>query len=452
MGWAIAMAAGGVAILVKWPGRSRLWGIVLIIWSTITVLLQAWMSSNQWLSGEAIIDVSLRDVLPDTALQVSALALGAGVVAASFRWSRAARPSGHAAQCIARIALPGMLLVAGSFGAMIALTPPDQVAITPDAAKIVALNGFSISLFADNPIRHPTSIAAGPDGRLYVSDLHGTIWALTPSSDPAYAASVDEYVGGFDFPLGIAWRGSALYVASKGKVSIVRDTDGDGRGDQVEDIITGLPAQIYVEHQNNGIAFGPDGRLYFGVGATSDAAEEKYALASTILSANPDGSDLTVYARGLRNPYDLAFNAQGDLFATDNGPAGLDPAPDDELNYIVEGGHYGFPKEFGQPAVNSEYREPIVLFPPHASADGLTFYDGATFPAEYADNAFVALWIRGEIVRVELVKLGDRYMSRATLFASGFANPLDVAVGPDGGLYVLDFGASAVYRVAWAGP
>jgi glucose/arabinose dehydrogenase len=230
---------------------------------------------------------------------------------------------------------------------------------------------------------------------------------------------------------------------------VVRDTDNDGKGDRIQDIVTGLPSVIYPWHGNNGIAFGPDGRLYFAVGSTANAAPETYRWAASVLSVNPDGSDLRVFATGVRNPYDLAFNAHGDLFATDNGPTGNDIFPPDRFDHIIEGEDYGFPKYDFLPDPASNSREPVAVFPVHSSADGVTFYESDQFPAAYRGNAFVALWNSGSIARVEMARTEDNsYLGRVTLFATGFARPIDVTVGPDGSLYMADFESSSIYRIS----
>jgi glucose/arabinose dehydrogenase len=90
-----------------------------------------------------------------------------------------------------------------------------------------------------------------------------------------------------------------------------------------------------------------------------------------------------------------------------------------------------------------------VTFPAHSVPTGVSFYSGESFPAEYFDNAFLTLWSSGELQRIEVGRTtAGRYLSRATAFASGFLYPIGVVTGPDGALYVADFGTSAIYRIA----
>jgi glucose/arabinose dehydrogenase len=122
-------------------------------------------------------------------------------------------------------------------------------------------------------------------------------------------------------------------------------------------------------HNYNGIAVSPDGQyLFINAGSRTDHGEiqdfdglfpglREAPLSSKILRLPIDSVDLTLpndeaallgggylYAWGVRNAYDLAFAPNGDLFAIDNGPDADYP---EELNWIQEGHHYGFPWKFG---------------------------------------------------------------------------------------------------------
>jgi glucose/arabinose dehydrogenase len=153
----------------------------------------------------------------------------------------------------------------------------------------------------------------------------------------------------------------------------------------------------------------------------------------------------------LGNSFDVAFNSDGELFAGDNGPSAFNGEdPPDEFNHIVEGGHYGFPYYFGDPPKNGGTRGALVSFPPHSVPTGLSFYTGDTYPAEYSDSGFMTLWQRGDIVRLEVARATNgNYLSRSTTFGSGFLYPIDVITGPDGNLYVADFGTSVIYRITY---
>ena len=100
-------------------------------------------------------------------------------------------------------------------------------------------------------------------------------------------------------------------------------------------------------------------------------------------------------------------------------------------------------------------------FTAHSSVDGLTFYSADNFPPEYRDNAFVAVFgsylypsIERGVKRVKLTRQGDSYSGESEWFLQlGVAGrPLDLTVGPDGGLYVADYEQGAIYRIVYGAP
>jgi glucose/arabinose dehydrogenase len=408
------------------------------------------LSSKYWIERHQIVGIPLKQFTITVGSVI--LPFGLGLVAAVWLGYWMVKQASARAWFLG---VGGILLfsvAAGTVGTtqLVKLTQDKQPKVySPDVTEEVRVEkGFTVTLFSNESFHLPTSLRFGPDGQLYVSDYNGDIWAVPVQGGAAGHPRL--FAQGFLEPVGLAWRGNDLYVASHGIISIARDTKGSGHADQIKDILTGLPSRVYDWHSNYGMAFGPDGRLYFPLGSTSDSSPETDKYAGSILSANPDGSDLRIFAKGVRNPFSVAFNSAGDLFATDNGPDTFTVTPPDELNYIVEGGDYGFPRYFGIPPAGSGTRAPIALFPAHASADGIAFYQANQFPPAYKDNAFVVAFHRGELYRVQLAKApGGDYVASLSMFANGFDNPLDLTVGPDGSLYVATWGGSAIYRISY---
>jgi glucose/arabinose dehydrogenase len=202
-----------------------------------------------------------------------------------------------------------------------------------------------------------------------------------------------------------------------------------------------------------------------------------------ILRCRPDGSELEVVAWGLRNPYGLAFDAEGRLYATEHGSDARSQrqilGDFDDLYRIEEGRWYGWPDfasgirlddprwgegGHGREPVLAEFPEPeppmpVVSFKPHAAANGLAISPGGAFG--FAGEAFVALFgdlapittprlgtpAGFKVVRVDLDgrRIQDFAVNRIAGPASklphdGFERPSHCAFGPDGALYVTDFG------------
>ncbi len=316
-------------------------------------------------------------------------------------------------------------------------------------------DGFTATLVAEG-LDVPTSLAVGPAGGIFVSELAGPVLRLEdPNQDGVFEKRVEYAVGRY-FVNGIAFSPEGqLYVSSQGRVSIFTDTDGDTLADTIEDIITDLP---HGGHQNNGLAFGPDGKLYITNGSTCNDCDEDDERAAAILQANPDGSDLRVYATGLRNPYDLVFDPDGRLWATDNGP---DPPCNtiDELNLIEDGSDYGWP--YG-PACDSLQpgTPPAGDLGFNTASTGIDYYAGSQFPAAYQGNLFITLWGNNAVapqpgghvlVRAVIEETPEGPTATVEEFATGFQNPIDVLVDTDGTLLVLDFGSGTLYRIAYSG-
>jgi glucose/arabinose dehydrogenase len=296
-------------------------------------------------------------------------------------------------------------------------------------------------------------MAYGPDGLIYVTQNGGTVVTVRRGSRRPRVV-----VRGLRVPLGLAWLGRQLFVSEQGRIERMRLRGGALVGRRA--LVSRLP---YGEHQQDNIVVGPGRRLYVGSGSTCDACREHDRRSAAILSLRPDGSDVRVFANGLRNPFGLAIRpATGRLFATVNGQDKLgsarDPEPADTFVLVRPGGFYGWPRCWANARTLSlagrcgGVTRPAAYLEPHASADGLVFYTGGSFPRKYRGDAFVAEWGQYDskrfgrrIVRIEMN--ADGHPSRVESFASGFEHPLALLVDRRGGLLVADWGRGVIYRI-----
>lgn len=334
--------------------------------------------------------------------------------------------------------------------------PPPVVAI-PTVEGALLDPGFQMQKFAD--LYRPTSLAFDSNGRLYATSVDGTIHVFVDNNGDGTADINSVLSSGFNVPLGITIQPGTgdIYVSSNSKISIVRDFDGDLVADEAVNFAHDLP---YGRHQNDNLKFGPDGLLYISIGSTCDACAEANPMSASIVRYDTTNGQSEIYATGLRNPYDLAFEPQtGALFATDNGrdDLGLD-APGEELNLIVQGGNYGWPTcwDEAQGTDCAGMLTAVAFFEPHSSANSLDFYSGSQFPAAYQNNAFVGItgsWLKDDVQtgirRVVLHKVGDSYQSEVYWFARWPGRPLGLIQGPDGALYVGDYDQNAIYRISY---
>lgn len=333
--------------------------------------------------------------------------------------------------------------------------------------------GFAIELVARVP--RAREMAFGDSGTLYVGSTDGNVYALSFAQPQARGAATLRVVArGLRAPIGVAWHDGALYVSAVSR--ILRYDAIDAHLDAPPSPVT-LPADFPTDAHHGGkfIAFGPDGKLYVPVGAPCNVCAPDPARYANIQRLDADGSGREQVARGVRNTVGFDWDpVTGDLWFTDNGRDWLgDNAPPDELNHVTAPGEdFGFPychggtiadPEFGAGHPCSGFVAPAENLGPHVAALGMRFYTGTQFPPAYRNQIFIAehgSWNRSRPIgyRVSEVTL-DRnrrpvaYEPFATGWLAGesaWGRPADVAVAPDGSLFVSDDYAGAIYRIRYS--
>lgn len=275
---------------------------------------------------------------------------------------------------------------------------------------------------------------------------------------------------------GVLPVGDDVWFTNIPKLWRLRDTDGDGRADERTAVHDGFGVHSsLIGHDLHGLIVGPDRRLYFSIGDRGFHVQQgdrtlAYPHEGAVLRCELDGSDLEVVHRGLRNPQELAFDAQGDLFTGDNNSDGGDRA---RLVQIVPGADSGWRIGFqwldDRGAWNREKMwhprhpgQPAGILPPIANfADGpsgLAFDPGVGLPERFRGCFFLCDFRGGPsysgVHALRLQRAGAGYELASTDKVIWNVLATDVDFGPDGSLYVLDWvagwnktGKGRIYRV-----
>ena len=331
--------------------------------------------------------------------------------------------------------------------------------------------GFKIELYADN-LPGARSLAISPSGTLYVGTRKpGKVYALPDRNGDFQPDEVMTILSGLNSPNGVAFRRGALYVAEINRVL---------RFDEIEKRLMSPPAPVVVNdsfpsEEHHGwkyIAFGPDDRLYVPVGAPCNVCESEDPRFASIMRMNPDGGELEIFARGVRNTVGFDWHPDtGVLWFTNNGRDWMgDELPPDTLHRAPQKGmHFGFPychgrvpdPQFGQGAGCDKFAPPALELGPHVASLGMKFYTGAMFPADYRGQIFIAehgSWNRSVPIgyRITMAVIEKNAAVRYAVFAEGWlqgeaawGRPVDVLVMKDGSLLVSDDRAGAVYRITY---
>jgi glucose/arabinose dehydrogenase len=348
-------------------------------------------------------------------------------------------------------------------------TPADKIPVQ----RLSVPQGFKLELYASG-MTNARSLARGDKGTIFVSTrLLDRIYAIT---DKGGKREVKPLFSGLFRPNGLAFHDGTLYIAELNKISKV-----EGIEDKLDD--PPAPKVIYSDlpsdepHGWKYLAYGPDNKLYFQIGAPCNICmpSERHAQIRRI---NPDGSGAEVIAHGIRQVVGMDFHPVSKvLYFTENQRDWMsEELPNDKLNRLLHPGqdNFGFPychqgsipdPQFGWGHdCQKEVTQPAALLGPHSAPLGAHFYTGRMFPAEYQNTLLIARhgsWnkthkIGGDIVVAHLNEDGS--VKSVTPLVTGFiqdnnyiGRPVDMLVMPDGSLLISDDWNGAVYRLSYSG-
>ena len=315
----------------------------------------------------------------------------------------------------------------------------------PQLSKLKVPEGFAISFYAKD-VDNARSLALGAKGTVFVGNRKGkNVYALVDADNDGVAEKKYTVASGMNTPNGVAFHNGSLYIAEINKIWKI---------DNIEATLENPPKPV---------------------GAPCNICDdnERDKRFSSIMRMNADGSELEVYAHGVRNSVGFTWRPQSnELWFTDNGRDALgDDIPPDELNIATKKDeNFGYPychagevldPEYGKGKKCADFKAPAAKLSPHGAALGIKFNTGAMFPDKYKNQVFIAehgSWNRTKPIgyRVMMATVEGGAVKSYEPFVDGWLNngeawgrPVDVLFLKDGSLLVSDDHANAVYRVTY---
>jgi putative membrane-bound dehydrogenase-like protein len=357
---------------------------------------------------------------------------------------------------------------------------------------------LQLEVFAAYPdIETPTTVAAAPDGSVYIGNDPRDARLNTKSPEctiTRYSGLGPErkkttFADKLYSPAGSAWHDGWLYVIHNPLLTRFRDTNGDGVADQREDLVTDLgqkPHEGLNDHVVSGFALGMDGFFYISVGdkGVYRAKGKDGSMATLqgggIVRVRPDGTGLEVYSGGTRNHLEVNLDAMDRAFTLDNTDDGNGWWT--RLTYHVESGYYGYPHFYkndltngllapgpqkaqpapGAPAQNERFLPALTDFGGGSPCGGLCYLSDG-LPEAYRGKQLFAEWGQRRISVIEVAPEGAayRFVKNDALLEEakgGSFRPMQIYVAADGSLLIADWGyggwkapkpVGTVWRLSW---
>jgi glucose/arabinose dehydrogenase len=348
--------------------------------------------------------------------------------------------------------------------------------------------GFKVELYAAG-LDNPRLLRTAPNGDIFLAEMDpGKIMVFRGLSE-GKPELTGVYATGLNQPYGIAFYPPGpnpqwLYIGNTDEVVRFPYKNGDLKATAKPEHVADLPSSRG-GHTTRDVEFSLDGKTMFvGVGSRSNVDDPDNTPGeknrATILAFNPDGSNMRVYASGIRNAGGgMTVNPKtNELWCSVNERDALgDNLVPDYITHVQEGGFYGWPwyyigghqdpRHAGKhPELKDKVIVPDVLLQPHNASLQFLFYDGKQFPAEYQGDIFAGQhgsWNKAARTGYEVIRIPLHGTGRATGeyqdFLTGFVldngdvwgRPVGVALATDGSLLVSDDGTGSIWRVTYVG-
>lgn len=368
---------------------------------------------------------------------------------------------------------------------------PFAVKVATPVESITVPEGFAIELLHSSQPGEGSwsSMTVDPQGRIVVSPQYGPLQRISISEDAGSEVVVERLHESVGRAQGLLFVGGDLYASvvddpgRAGGLWRLQDRDGDDRFEVAEHLAAYGNGS---EHGPHGLVLGPDGMIWTAIGnycVTPTAIAEtsphanwsedtvleriwdprghavgKMAPGGLVLRTDLDGAEWEIVAGGFRNPYDLDFTADGELFTYDadmEWDIGTPWYRSPRFVHVVSGGEYGWRGGSVKWPVESPDARPAALEMDAGSPTGVVSGHRSAFPSPWRDRMFLGDWAYGRVIAVDLESDGASHVATAVPFLEGRPfNVTDFAFGPDGAMYLITGGRgsqSGLYRVRWIG-
>ena len=301
------------------------------------------------------------------------------------------------------------------------------------------------------------------------------VWFVTDMDGDEVADRAQLYLQDFnqettDVANGIEYLDGEVYISTGPDLWRTKDDDGDGRADETTSISHGWIVHVgFSGHGMSGVTVGPQGRIWWGAGdvgmnvVDKEGKHWKYPNEGTVVRCDRDGSNFEVYAHGVRNTHEFAFDDYGNLISVDND--GDHAGESERLVYLVDGSDSGWRInwQFGKytDPSNNDYKvwtdermylpreegQAAYFLPPLQNyvngPTGLVYNPGTALGPDYYKHFFVAEF-RGNpgdspLHAFTLKPDGAGFALDSTHIVVSGLLPTGVDFGADGALYFADW-------------
>jgi glucose/arabinose dehydrogenase len=366
----------------------------------------------------------------------------------------------------------------------------DEVVIADEGSRFLIDPEFAIErMVSGEQAGSLIAMAFNASGEILASQEGGPLLLIRRKAKTGSYDTFEPFCQELRNVQGILPLGNRVYAVGDGPAGgalyQMVDSDNDGRSDELKTLVK-FRGTIG-EHGPHTVRLGPDGLLYILSGnfAHVDAALDKHSPLSrayegdliqpryedpqgyavgikapggAIYRTDTEGSFVEMVGAGFRNPYDFAFNDDGELFTNDADMEWDIGAPwyrPTRICHVPLGGEFGWRSGWAKWPEYYLDSLPATLNVGPGSPTGVVYYEHNAFPPRLQNTLFVADWAMGQIHAVKLERRGASYQAKLSTFVKG--RPLNVTgldVGPDGALYFCTGGRGTdggIYRVRWTG-